>query len=316
MVALDWGTSSLRGWLMDAEGHVRGEYAAPHGIMALPEGGFAAAYAQARSGLGADPALPALACGMVGSTSGWRDVPYVACPADPARLVEGLGARDGDVLPIVPGVRLDGPTPDVMRGEETQIMGALSQHPQWGASSIMIMPGTHSKWVRIEGGQIESFRTFMTGELYAVLMKHSILGRPSQGGETSDSVRDDAFRRGVLQAAASESGLAPILFSARSLFVTGVLPGAATGDYLSGMVLGDEIRAGMMAIGGTAPGADTIGRVVIVGEDALSRRYARAFDLLGLPAPRMVGNTAAAGLFAIACQAGLVRAVVSAKGLS
>jgi len=308
LVALDWGTSSMRGWLLDAGGGVRAEYTSAHGIMNLPEGRFAGAYATARAALRAPDGLPGVACGMVGSTSGWRDVPYAECPIDPTMLAEALrdsGTPAGQPA-IVPGVRLSGPVPDVMRGEETQIVGALVRHPELAADSVLVMPGTHSKWVRIRDGRIETFRTFLTGELYATLMAHSILGRPARdAADDADGDGPAAFGRGVLAAAASGDGVAPLLFSARSLFVTGAIGGTATADYLSGLLLGDEIRAGVAAT--RAGGLAAIeAPVVIVGEAALSRRYARAFGLLSLPLPRQVGNTAAAGLFEIATRAGLV----------
>jgi 2-dehydro-3-deoxygalactonokinase len=247
--------------------------------------------------------LPVLACGMVGSTSGWREVPYVSCPADPAALARALVHASGTGLPIVPGVRMGGPLPDVMRGEETQIIGACARDPALAEGAVMILPGTHAKWVRVTHGRIEHFRTFMTGEVFALLMKHSILGRPFRDAldPAALGADEDAFALGVLRGAEARDGIAPLLFSTRSLFLAGEIAACATRDYLSGLLVGDEIRAGLAF---TQDEGDV--PVALVGEAELSRRYATAFSILGLPEPRMIGNTAAEGLCRLARAAGLI----------
>ena len=127
--------------------------------------------------LSATPGVPLIACGMVGSAQGWREAPYVLCPASADSLVSGLTVFDvggGARLHIVPGVRNQ--RPNVMRGEETQVVGALALAPQLSAWATLLMPGTHSKWVDLRDGRLDDFRTFMTGELFAVLRDHSTWG--------------------------------------------------------------------------------------------------------------------------------------------
>ncbi|MBB2201242.1 2-dehydro-3-deoxygalactonokinase [Gluconacetobacter tumulisoli] len=305
LIGIDWGTSSLRAWRMSASGLVLDEAQAPWGILNLPDGGYPAALTALLSNWPDAAGLPLIACGMVGSANGWREVPYVDCPADGASLARALARPDTaagvtGAPGIVPGVRQRHPLPDVMRGEETQIVGALALHSGLAADSTLILPGTHSKWARVQDGRIMGFATAMTGELFAVLSRHSILGRPADGAPavTEDEARD-AFRRGVLAAAASRQGVAPLLFSARALFLGGGIGAAATRDYLSGLLVGDEVRAGLA----DRPGAPL---TILVGEERLCGLYARAFDILGAPVPQSVGNTAPAGLYQIAVEAGYV----------
>ncbi|ACI50188.1 2-keto-3-deoxy-galactonokinase [Gluconacetobacter diazotrophicus PA1 5] len=303
LIAIDWGTSALRAWRMAADGTVLDAASGPWGILNLPEGGFPAALVALLADWPDAAGLKLIACGMIGSVNGWHEVPYVDCPADAAALARALGRphMGGAVPGIVPGLRQFQPLPDVMRGEETQIVGALALHPDLSHAATLILPGTHSKWVTVRHGRITGFHTAMTGELFAVLSQHSILGRPAEGAEpvAEDEARA-AFRRGVQAASSSRQGVAPLLFSARSLFLTGGLGAAATRDYLSGLLVGDEIRAFLADRTEMLP-------TVLVGEDRLCGLYAQAFEMLGAPVPRLVGNTAPAGLYRIAVEAGYLR---------
>ena len=186
LLALDWGTSVLRAYLLGDDGAVLEERRKPWGIMRLPEGGFVGAL----QGIAGDwraaaPGLSTIACGMVGSVQGLCEAPYARCPAGGEALASALLAVDvvaGWRMHIVPGVRRDGERPDVMRGEETQVMGVLARAPQFASRATLVMPGTHSKWVQVQEGRIVDFQTYMTGELFAVLSEHSILGRPGALG--------------------------------------------------------------------------------------------------------------------------------------
>ncbi|MFM9197980.1 MAG: 2-dehydro-3-deoxygalactonokinase [Planctomycetia bacterium] len=313
VIGLDWGTSSLRGYLLAADGGVVDSIAKPWGIQHLPAGGFAVAFQEVVAAWrGRDQAvasLPVLAAGMVGSRQGWREVPYVECPADAAAIARGLVAFDSEAgrIHLVPGVIQRGLLPNVLRGEETQIVGALAREPALAAESLVVLPGTHSKWVRVRDGRIIGFDTFMTGELFAVLREHSLLGKPARE-EGSDTVSADAkaaaFARGLAVARESgPEGVAGRLFTTRSLYLTGELPPAATLDYLSGMLVGEEIRSAVAAHRGRPLPA-----IVLIGDATLCGRYHEAVAAFGVTQARVLGDSAAAGLWQVAGVAGLVSA--------
>jgi 2-dehydro-3-deoxygalactonokinase len=307
LIGLDWGTSSLRAHLIAADGGVLETRRQPWGILHLPEGGFPAAY----RGMVGDwrdrwPALPALAAGMIGSRQGWHEVAYVPCPADTAAIAAGLESIDvdGGRLAIVPGVVQRGHLPDVLRGEETQILGALALDPALAADSLLVLPGTHSKWVTVRAGRLERFSTHMTGELFAVLRDHSILGRPARESIGAGNDCDEAFLRGLRTARESgAAGVAGRLFSTRSLFLVGDLPAEATLHYLSGLLVGEEIRGGLAARNNAAPR-----RLAVIGDPGLCARYRLAFTEFAIDSPSVIDDTAAAGLWRIAVAAGLVAA--------
>ncbi|AQS88730.1 2-keto-3-deoxy-galactonokinase [Neoasaia chiangmaiensis NBRC 101099] len=298
LIALDWGTSSLRAWLFDRNGDVLDTRATDMGILHLPEGGFPAALQTVTEGW-VTASTPILACGMIGSRNGWREVPYLDCPVSVADIAQAID-RAADIA-IVPGLRVGGAFSDVMRGEEAQVVGALAVRPSLADGAVMILPGTHSKWAHVSSGRIVSFRTYMTGELFAVLTRHSILGRLPSDCESPESARDEAFARGVLAAREPEASLSAHLFSTRSLVLNDRLEPGAARDYLSGLLIGDEVRSGTGLLA-TQRDAST----VLIGEPALTARYAKAFTLLGHHAPETLGNTAAAGLLNLARAAGLL----------
>jgi 2-dehydro-3-deoxygalactonokinase len=311
LLALDWGTSSLRAFLM-GDGKVLDSRHSGHGIQHLPVSGTAG-FEQSLAQIAGDwlrqwPQLPVVASGMVGSAQGWREAPYVRCPADidelaarSVRVASGLGS---DVL-IAPGVLLDEPgqLPDVMRGEEIQIAGALRDNPQWAARSCIVLPGTHAKWVHVENGKIVRFATYLTGELFAVLGKHSILGRLMPEASAGPSEADAAaFELGLTSARASGPGDLPQqLFATRTLGLTGRLPSASLADYLSGLLIGHELVSGLARFDESLQAP-----LIMIGDPALCRRYARALDFLGKPAGAVLDNTAPAGLWDLARAAGLL----------
>lgn len=309
LIALDWGTSSLRGFLMDAAGRVLEQRGSRQGITNLPEpgpAGFEAAF-EALCGAWLDrwQELPVVAGGMVGSAQGWREAPYAPCPADARRLaaaaVEVVTRRGVRVL-IAPGVlsRPPGAAPDVMRGEEIQIAGALILHPELSVRSLFLMPGTHSKWVEVREGCIIGFRTYMTGELFAVLSRHSLLGRLMTDPAAAPDQAEAGFARGVAMAREARAGdLAHRIFAARTLGLTGEVPGSALQDFLSGLLIGQEV---ISALDGAADGA----RLALIGEEGLCRRYAGVLQALGHAAFLQLGNTAPPGLFHFAVEAGLL----------
>ncbi len=239
---------------------------------------------------------------MIGSAQGWKQAPYCKGPTGLPELASALVAVAsglGPDLHIVPGIAMDVPRFDVMRGEETQIFGALSLNPGMRDSARLILPGTHSKWVSVQNGGIAAFQTFMTGELFAVLRNHSILGRPTRDAGTSASDGHSAFAQGIAAARASPAGLAPLLFSARTLVLAGTVPAADSLDYLSGLLIGDEIRCALDA--GAGP-------LALIGDPVLCQTYLRGLAAFGITDARIIAGATEAGLWQIACHAGLANA--------
>ena len=218
-------------------------------------------------------------------------------------MPSGLGP---DIL-IAPGVLFDEPDelPDVMRGEEIQIAGALLMNPQWGVRSCMLLPGTHSKWAQIENGKIVCYATYLTGELFAVLSKHTILGRlmpaESEGKKDTDAA---AFELGLTTARNSGPGdFTHQIFGTRTLGLTGRVPPAGLADYLSGLLIGHELVSGLAGAGDLASVP-----LVMIGAPALCERYAQSLKVFGKTADAVLDNTAPTGLWNLALAAGLVGA--------
>jgi 2-dehydro-3-deoxygalactonokinase len=302
LIGLDWGTSSCRAYLMRADGTVLETRAGGEGILAVPAGGFDAVLAAKVAGWReAHGPLPMIASGMIGSRQGWREASYVECPAGLPELARGLLAfeTDSGTLRLVPGVSCrsrDG-TPDVVRGEETQVMGlpeAASAGPRW-----FVLPGTHSKWMLVAERRIVRFLTFMTGEVYAVLRQHSILGRLMEG-EAED---DAAFAAGLARAR-RDGALLHDLFSARTLGLLDRLPKERIAAYLSGLLIGSEL-AGLARLAAAGEVEHPVTAATIIGSEALTGRYARALAAFGIAAAMPEGNVTARGQAAIAVAAGL-----------
>lgn len=292
LIALDWGTTSLRAYKLAAGGEVLEQRSLSSGIMQLPSGprtvagqvctdGFELAFDEACGDwLDAQPGLPVIACGMVGSAQGWREAPYCDTPANVANLGHSLqvirSLRGVDVH-IVPGVIQRSRLPNVMRGEETQVLGALHSLPN---EAVLIgLPGSHSKWVEVADGCIVHFDTFMTGEIFAVLSDHSILGRTQQRDVAFDGV---AFDRGVQVALSADGEIGPLstVFSARSLGLTGELGASAQADYLSGVLIGHELTA-LAAVQRQRRNSVPLPTVLLIGNSQLCARYQRALDACG-----------------------------------
>jgi 2-dehydro-3-deoxygalactonokinase len=322
LIALDWGTTSLRAYLFDTAGNVRESRSLPWGIMKLPSrpGGTTSAFDSAFEAACGDwldaTALPVIACGMVGSAQGWREAPYVDAPASVDALAAGLVRIDtarGAALAIVPGVIERGVLPNVMRGEETQIVGAVVTDPALGTGDALIgLPGTHAKWALARGGRIERFYTFMTGEVFAALSTHTILGRTMTLGGAPEL---DAFVRGVLTARDAHAiGMLATIFSSRTLGLTGQLSSAQQSDYLSGLLIGHELCGLRAAL--DDPLHEGVRRddvsLLLIGETALCERYAHALDALGWQHPAIAQQATERGLWRIAQCAGLVATASSA----
>lgn len=321
LIALDWGTTSLRAYLFDAAGKVLATRVSTAGIMNLPvpaeQGGFDAAFDEAVGvWLAQAPNLPVLAAGMVGSAQGWVQAPYVETPAGAQALVDGVvrvRAASGAQVVVVPGVLEPGALPNVMRGEETQIFGALNavdtsadtagSHGDDATPALIGLPGTHAKWVVVEGERIARFYTFMTGEIYAALCAHTILGRTMKHPVDPDTA---AFLRGVT--VAREQGCVGLLataFSARTLGLTGQLAADEQPDYLSGLVIGHEL-AGLEAALARRDVSLAACAPQLIGAEALCERYRLALAQFGCDGAHLVRHATEQGLWRIAVQAGLV----------
>ena len=286
LIAIDWGTSSLRAARLDTQGAMLEERAWPRGILTVPPGGFANAWREAVGDwTAAHPRAPCLIAGMAGSQQGWREAAYAPCPASLADLTRQrcrLSAADGlladEQVAIVGGLccEHDG-VPDVMRGEETQVLGACALLGLRDAT--VVLPGTHSKWVDLRDGCIQGFHTWMSGEFYALLQQHSILARTLPDLQAPAAPFDEtAFGQGVAQALRSTSLLASA-FSVRSLSLFNRLPLDSRPAYLSGLVIGEELRA--------APRHHRQRPMVLVGDATLVARYQSAmkqcqFDTLAI----------------------------------
>jgi len=296
VLACDWGTTNLRAWTLDAQGAVVEGRDFPLGVSSLQPGEAAARFkSEVRPVLKAD-GLPAVLCGMVGSDLGWTVAPYVDTPVDLDDLARALVAPEANVpwVRIVPGVRGEGLAGggDVMRGEETQLFGWLALHPDRARGrQVVCHPGTHAKWMVLEDGRLTGFVTAMTGELFAVLRKHSVL--------RSEAAPDDpaAFAEG-LAAAGDGDALAARLFTARARVVGRGRPADTTSAFLSGLLIGAEVASLPKLLGVTARTP-----VAVLGDAALCSLYSRALSARGLTCETFDGEAAAvAGLFALYCK--------------
>lgn len=298
-IAGDWGTTHLRLSLCDHQGGVL-DSRTGKGIASVQghvERVFSDMVGDWQSSCGA---LPAILCGMVGSTLGWREVPYVACPARLDQVAANSLRFEfgGRTIAIAPGLccqnRLE--APDVMRGEETQILGAL--HMDSGLATgrhLLCLPGTHTKWVALADGMVEQFQTALAGELFDLLRRHSILTHSDRPAELAGG---DAFARALNQTRRfADADLSHLLFEVRSRQLRGELKREDAAAYLSGLIVGQDVSGAKRLFRGVLAG---MGRVVVIGSAKLGALYARALGAHDLAAHQMDGDAASlAGLKAL-----------------
>jgi len=298
LIGIDWGTTSFRAYRIDAEGRVIETREAPAGILAVRDGDFAGVLErEIGPWLAAEPEVPVIASGMITSRQGWLEVPYCPCPAGSAAIAGALMRHpDRNMLHFVPGLSLVGEdgVPDVIRGEETQILGEIGDRP---GRHLLVLPGTHSKWALAIDGVITWFATFMTGEVFGVLKEHSILGRLMRG-EVDDPA---AFERGLAYARSGRGGLLKRLFSARTLGLFDLLPESALASYLSGLLIGSEIEE---ALGCLEAAPET--EIRVIGGSQLAWRYRSALAARNLRVRPASEEASAKGQFLIARAAGLI----------
>jgi 2-dehydro-3-deoxygalactonokinase len=271
-------------------------------------GGFEQAFAAiAGDWLESHPTLEVVACGMVGSAQGWVEAPYARAPADVRTLAANsvrVPSGAGPEILIAPGVIFDEADrpPDVMRGEEIQIAGAIAGEPSLGQHTWFVLPGTHSKWALVQEQRIVSFATYMTGELYSVLLEHSILGRLVAETPADPAAVERAFAEGLEAAReSSRAALTHQLFAVRTLGLTKRLPGNVLAEYLSGLLIGHELVAGLAV---SRPARKAGAPLVLVGDAALGQRYARALKTFDVAVHTRLESAAPRGLWELARAAG------------
>lgn len=277
-IAVDWGTSNLRAWGIGSDGEVVFSCASDRGMARLERSAYPAALHDLLGDeiFTAEDLTTILVCGMAGARQGWLEAPYLEVPADLSELaaaaVSPTGLSERLAAHILPGIcqRIDG-AEDVMRGEETQLLGLATMHPNF--SGLVVMPGTHSKWVALAGRRIERFSTSMTGELFETLSAHSVLRHSLAGNEVAEE-RDAGFEAGLDTGLEAPQSLTARLFSIRAgSLLSGHTPGWCAG-FLSGILIGTEIGGQRDWIGGS--------EIPLVGSTALCDLYARGFAKLGV----------------------------------
>lgn len=302
-VGVDWGTSSFRLWVMRLDGTVLGESHGPEGMAHCAETGFAPVLARHLAQVQAPDDLPILICGMAGARQGWAEAPYADLPAPvsalarralrlPPELVQGLGGhRD---IRILPGLaRRDPAHPDVMRGEETQLLGLAGS----GHQGLVCMPGTHCKWAVLQGGAVVSFHSAMTGELFDLLARHSILrhAMPDKGGSVDPG--SPAFLRALDRALPDPAQAVAGLFGIRAGHLLGFADPSDSRAHLSGLLIGADVG---LALRGDAASR---GRVTLIGQPGPGPLYAAALARAGARVNHVDAETASRrGLLAAALE--------------
>ena len=268
----DWGTSRFRLWLVDGKGHVLAEKRSDDGLDTSRARGFTQTLEGHLSALGAPADLPVIICGMAGSRQGWVEANYVPVPADLKAILSGAVKIEGiarDVR-IIPGLSQSGSSPNVMRGEETQLLGAILDRDL--SNGIIAMPGTHSKWVTLEEGRAKSFSTYLTGELYALLASQSIL-RHSIGDAATSASPDHSEFKAAVELMLSGKRMLGELFGIRAAMLLDNLSPEGAASRLSGLLIGAEI-AGAKAKSGS--------RVTLVASGAMAALYGKALHIADL----------------------------------
>jgi len=291
--AIDWGTSSFRLWLLAEDGAILAERRSAEGMMSAASTGFESVLETHLSALDAEASLPVIVCGMAGARQGWREAGYLDTPAELNALAENASAIEGyprDVR-ILPGIaQRDAAAPDVMRGEETQLAGLIEKDMR---SGLVCMPGTHSKWVELDDGKVARFATFMTGELFAVLSRHSIL-ESAIDPQSDAAATHNAFNDALKTALISPKALPNLLFTLRSSQLLGFSSQKDGAARLSGFLIGTEIAGAFARFGHPE-------KVVLIGEGPLGETYANALSAMGLEIDRRnAGDAVRYGLFSAA----------------
>lgn len=278
-IAVDWGTTNRRAYLVGAGGALESEMEDDRGILSVGAGGFDAAVGEIRARLGDRPMLLA---GMIGSNRGWVEAPYVPCPAGLPELAQDLKWVEPGRTAIVPGICFaEGDAADVMRGEEVQILGAYAESLV-PANAIVCHPGTHNKWIRLRDGRIAAFRTVMTGELFNLLKGKSILADLLALPAGINAAFEAGVRRGL-----ETDALTAELFSVRARVLLGKAAREDGASFVSGLLIGADVRAGLAL-------ADDA-ELVAMGRPELTALFAAALRIAGRQAREIDGEKAFLG---------------------
>lgn len=297
IVAIDWGTTRMRAWLLDAEGAALAEHRSDDGLTTAQKTGFEPILERCLATLRAPDGVPVIICGMAGARQGWIEAPYVDVPSSIAAILRGAVRvpNAGRDIRIVPGLaRRSVDTPNVMRGEETQLAGSGLRET---GRHIVCMPGTHSKWVVVDSGAVETFRTWPTGELFALLSTHSILRHSIGEHPAAVSAENPVFARSCEIALAEGGDFASRLFSIRAGSLLNGLTSVDAVATLSGLMIGSEVASARRQFFH----ADR--SVTLVASGTLATLYRSAFEIAGLEVRDIDADTAVRiGLFEAARQ--------------
>jgi 2-dehydro-3-deoxygalactonokinase len=284
MIGVDWGTTSFRAFRIAPDGSIRDRRTALRGLVNVPDSRFADTLREEIGPWLAAGESHVLLSGMIGSRQGWQETPYLPCPAGAADVAAGLVDIEFDwgQVKLVSGLSAvdEAGVAEVMRGEETQVLGVLTA---MGGTGLACLPGTHSKWVRVEGGRIVGFTTHMTGEAFGALRGHTILGRMMREGPAHGAPFDAGVRR-----SGDPGGLLHHIFGARAQVLAGRLAETDAAAYLSGILIGHEVSA---ALAGRQREV-----VHVIGTPDLTTLYARAIAAHAGYPERHDGEAAARGL--------------------
>lgn len=274
---VDWGTTSFRAWACSSDGEVLAERRAPEGLTGVTDGDFAGVLDRHLGAMGLSPDTPAVLCGMVGSRTGWVEAAYLTVPT----ALDDLANRAtpvpnaGRPIHILPGLAQRGDAPDVMRGEETQLLGVVAEGFDTG---LVCMPGTHSKWVRLDGGTVSGFATFMTGELFQLLRTGSIL-RQAVETDTRPEPSDAGFSEGFAHGFSRAGEATNALFQLRAGWLLEGAAPALQSARLSGLLIGLEFAGALSRFGRPD-------RVALLASGPIADLYASAFAQAGLTLDR------------------------------
>jgi 2-dehydro-3-deoxygalactonokinase len=284
MIGIDWGTTSFRAFRMAPDGTIRDRRVGLRGIVNVPDNRFADTLREEIGPWLATGEDHVLLSGMIGSRQGWKEAPYLPCPAGAPEIAAALVDIEFDwaQVKLVPGLSAtdESGVAEVMRGEETQVLGVLDA---MGGGGLACLPGTHSKWARVEDGRIISFTTHMTGETFGALRGHTILGRMMHDGPSNGAPFEAGVRR-----SGDPGGLLHHIFGARAQVLAGQLAETDAAAYLSGILIGHEVRAALAGMREVV--------VHVIGTPELTDLYARAISAFGGFPERHDGEAAARGL--------------------
>ncbi|MCY4336119.1 MAG: 2-dehydro-3-deoxygalactonokinase [Litoreibacter sp.] len=275
-IAVDWGTSNLRAWAMSECGTVKDKLECDKGMSGLAQHEFEPTLIRVIEPWLGTAKTPIIACGMVGSRQGWAEAPYRSVPTTPLGDLSPVATTDARIsMHILPGLKQTD-SPNVMRGEETQIAGFLADNPDF--DGVLCMPGTHTKWVHISAKEIVSFQTVMTGELFAILSKHSVLRHSAE----AEGIDESAFIETVSATLSRPETLAAQLFQIRASHLLEGTENATSRAKLSGLLVGAELAAAKPYWLGQ--------NIALVGHPRLNDLYAKALSAQGLDAAVHTGD--------------------------